>query len=124
MTAPDEAFAIALAERFPVLGATLDHCYDGPDEFLAHVYVGVEVTPRVVAAYVADPDATSGRGLDWRGVLAFLDESARSDEDSVKTVIGTSFLFRLPLPNQAGHGIVAELPPELARLFRLARPNG
>jgi hypothetical protein len=117
-----EQFAVDLAAAFP-LGENLDFYYDASDEFLPHVYFGVEVTPRVVAAYTARDDDGPG-GLDWRAVLAFLDEAARTRGDAVKTVIGTSFLFRLPRPGQEGYGIVAELPAELARLFRLARPEG
>ncbi|MFC8732228.1 hypothetical protein ACFT5B_07215 [Luteimicrobium sp. NPDC057192] len=123
MTSPDERFSLELAERFPALGTNIDFYYDAPDEFLAHVYFGVDVTPKVVAAYLAEADGRTP-AVDWRAVLAFLDEQARTGGNDVKTVIGTSFLFQLPNPGQAGYGIVDALPDELARLFRLARPGG
>lgn len=125
MAQAEERFALDLVESFPALGKNVDFYYDGPDEFLAHVFFGVEVVREVVTAYVADGDARpAGDRLDWRGVLRFLDQRLRSGDEAVRTVIGTSFLFRLPMPGQDGHGIVDELEGELARLFDVARPNG
>ncbi|GAB2519020.1 hypothetical protein [Nocardiopsis aegyptia] len=125
MTRAEEWFALDLVENFPPLGENIDFYYDGPEAFLAHVFFGIEVTREVVAAYVAD---ISGQpiegGLDWRGVLSFLDRCLRAGDRAVGTVIGTSFLFQLPTPGQAGHGIVDELDGELARLFEVVRPNG
>lgn len=125
MTPSDETFALELTEAFPGLGENIDFYYDAPDTLLAHVYFGVEVTPKVVAAYVADVTGDStGDQLDWRGVLRFLNDQLRAGDEAVKTVIGTSFLFQLPNPGQAGYAIADELYDELARLFKLARPNG
>lgn len=125
MAPTEERFALDLVERFPALGERIDCYYDGPDDFLAHVFFGVEVARRVVAAYVADMSGDSAGGrLDWRGVLGFLDRRLRSGGEAVRIVIGTSFLFQLPMPGQEGHGIVDELDGELARLFDVARPNG
>ncbi|MEO3925093.1 hypothetical protein ABGB07_14675 [Micromonosporaceae bacterium B7E4] len=125
MTRAEERFALDLVENFPSLGANLDFYYHDPEEFHAHVFLGVEVTRKVVAAYVADPgDGAGGDQLDWRGVLNFLNERLRSGDEAVKTVIGTSFLFQLPLPGQEGYPIVEQLDDELGRLFRLARPKG
>jgi hypothetical protein len=122
---PEERFALDLVERFPALGERIDYYYDGPDDFLAHVFFGVEVVRAVVAAYVADgSDRSTGAQLDWRGVLGFLDRRLRPGDDAVRTLIGTSFLFQLPMPGQEGHGIVGEFDGELARLFEAARPNG
>jgi hypothetical protein len=125
VTQSDESFSLELAETFPSLGENIDFYFDDPETFLAHVYFGVEVTPKVVAAYVADitGEATDDQ-LDWRAVLAFLNDQLRAGDQAVRTVIGTSFLFQLPNPGQAGYAIVDELEGELADLFRLARPNG
>lgn len=127
----EERLALDLVESFPALGENVDFYYDGPDEFLAHMFFGIEVIRAVVAAYVADHGAHPLGGrlewpgvLDWRGVLAFLEQRLRTGNEAVKTVIGTSFLFRLPMPGQEGHAIVDELDGELARLFAVARPNG
>ncbi|MGX7674235.1 DUF7674 family protein [Plantactinospora sp. DSM 117369] len=125
MTRAEERFALDLVENFPSLGENLDFYYHDPEEFLAHVFFGVEVTRKVVAAYVANPgDGAGGDQLDWRGVLNFLNECLRSGDEAVRTVIGTSFLFQLPLPSQEGYAIVEQLDDELVRLFKVARPNG
>jgi hypothetical protein len=125
VTQSDEAFAVELAETFPGLGENIDFYYDDPETFLAHVYFGVEVTPKVVAAYIADVSGDStGDQLDWRAVLNFLNDKLHTGDQAVRTVIGTSFLFQLPNPGQAGYAIVDELDDELAHLFKLARPNG
>lgn len=79
----------------------------------------------MVAAYVADHgDGAGGDQLDWRAMLDFLNGRLRSGDEAERTVIGTSFLYQLPWPEQEGHGIVDELDDELARLFRVARPHG
>ena len=125
MTNSDESFAVELAEAFPSLGENIDFYYDDPETFLAHVYFGVDVTPKVVAAYVADASGDSAESsLDWRAVLKFLNDQLLAGDQAVRTVIGTSFLFQLPTPGQAGYSIVQELDGELAQLFKLARPNG
>ncbi|WP_423464042.1 hypothetical protein ACO229_05350 [Promicromonospora sp. MS192] len=125
MTRSDEAFAVELAETFPSLGKNIDFYYDDPETFLAHVYFGVDVTPKVVQAYVADVTGErTADQLDWRAVLAFLEEKLHAGDPEVRTVIGTSFLFQLPTPGQAGYAIVDELHGELAALFKAARPNG
>ncbi|WP_040692286.1 hypothetical protein [Nocardiopsis lucentensis] len=125
MPQAQERFALELVERFPPLGKNIDFYYDGPEDFLAHVFFGIEVTREVVAAYVADVGAVPIEGgLDWRGVLDFLNRCLQSGDRTVRVVIGTSFLFRLPTPGQEGYGIVDELDDELARLFEAARPNG
>ncbi|RKS05044.1 hypothetical protein DFP74_0632 [Nocardiopsis sp. Huas11] len=125
MPQAEECFALELVERFPPLGKNIDFYYDGPEDFLAHVFFGIEVTREVVAAYVADIGGVSiGGGLDWRGVLGFLNRCLQSGGAAVRTVIGTSFLFQLPTPGHEGYGIVEELDDELARLFESARPNG
>lgn len=125
MATSGERLALDLVESFPDLGKNLDFYYDTAEEFLAHVFFAVEVTRRVVAVYVADHgDGADGERLDWRAVLDFLNERLRSGDEAAKTVIGTSFLYQLPWPEQEGHGIVEELDDELARLFEVARPNG
>ncbi|MFI9486383.1 hypothetical protein ACIG47_08315 [Promicromonospora sp. NPDC052451] len=125
MTRSDEAFAVELAETFPSLAKNIDFYYDDPETFLAHVYFGVDVTPKVVQAYVADVTGErTADQLDWRAVLAFLEEKLHAGDPEVRTVIGTSFLFQLPTPGQAGYAIVDELHGELAALFKAARPNG
>lgn len=125
MPQAEERFALDLVERFPLLGQNIDFYYDGPEDFLAHVFFGVEVTREVVAAYVAEISGVPVEGrLDWRGVLRFLNRCLQSEGRGVRAVIGTSFLFQLPTPAQEGCGIVDELDDELARLFEMARPNG
>ncbi|WP_053618529.1 hypothetical protein [Nocardiopsis sp. NRRL B-16309] len=121
----EECFALDLVENFPPLGENIDFYYDGPEDFLAHVFFGIEVTREIVAAYAADINGVPiERRLDWRGVLGFLNRRLRSGDRAVGAVIGTSFLFQLPMPGQEGHGIVNELDDELARLFEVVRPNG
>jgi hypothetical protein len=89
------------------------------------VFFGIEVTRKVVTAFVADAGRdAAGDQLDWRGVLDFLDRRLQSGDEAARLLVGTSFLFRLPLPGREGHAIVNELGDELARLFALARPNG
>lgn len=125
VTQSDESLAVELAENFPSLGENIDVYYDDPETFLAHVYFGVEVTQKIVAAYVADVSGDSaGHQLDWRAVLNFLNDKLLTGDQAVRTVIGTSVLFQLPNPGQAGYAIVNELDDELAHLFKLARPNG
>ncbi|WP_017586210.1 hypothetical protein [Nocardiopsis ganjiahuensis] len=120
-----ECFALDLVERFPLLGQNIDFYYDGPEDFLAHVFFGIEVTPEVVAAYVAEVSGVPvEERLNWRGVLSFLNRCLQSEDRVMRTVIGTSFLFQLPAPGQEGYGIVDELDDGLARLFEVARPNG
>lgn len=123
MTQSDEVFAIELAAAFPGLGENIDLYYDDPETFLAHVYFGADVTPKVIAAHVADVSGDSTEDqLDWRAVLEFLNDHLLAGDEAVKTVIGTSFLFQLPTPGQAGYSIVQELDGELARLLKLVRP--
>jgi hypothetical protein len=59
----------------------------------------------------------------WRRVIAFLDRRFGQSQ-AADTVIGTSFLYSLPWPEQPGYGIVEELGPTLRRVFAEVRPGG
>jgi hypothetical protein len=110
-----------LVARFPFFEDLYDsHTYPTADEdVLTHV-IFWDITQDVVRAFVAqDPD-----GLDWRGVLAFLEEWMRREIPDVNVVICTSFLLNLPWPHTPGHGMTEYLGPVMARKFQEIRPDG
>jgi hypothetical protein len=117
----DVDFLRDLVERFPQLGEDYQ-CHvannGGP---LPHVFFW-DVTTAVMHAYNGT-DAYYA-GLDWRGLLEYLEEVYTAAPLEVKQVIVTSFLFSLPWPAESGYAIVAELGPVLAEKFRQVRPGG
>jgi hypothetical protein len=108
-----------LVSRFPFFeDIYAAHSY--PDEdVLAHV-IFWDITQATVRAFIArDPD-----GLDWRSVLAFLEERLSRDDPDVTVVICTSFLWNLPWPNTPGYELTEHLGPVLAGRFQKVRPHG
>lgn len=109
-----------LVARFPVLeDSYASHVFDNTGEALPHVYF-YEVSQEVVRSFVSrDPDA-----LDWRSVLAFLEEQLCRGILEVTEVICTSFLWYLPNPGDPGFEISAHLGPAMTRRFHEIRPGG
>ena len=56
--------------------------------------------------------------------LWFLEDQLRLDVPGVTEVIGTSFLFSLPWPDQPGYGLVDQPGPAMSARFDLVRPSG
>lgn len=105
--------------RFPILEDSYDaHVYN-EGGVLPHVFFW-DVTQGVVNSFVTqNPDT-----LDWRSVLAFLEEQLCRGILEVNEVITTSFLWYLPNPGDPGYEIVAHLGPVMTRKFQEIRPRG
>ncbi|GAA0976683.1 MULTISPECIES: hypothetical protein [Nocardiopsidaceae] len=86
---------------------------------LPHVFFW-DVTRAVVASFLSD----GSHGLDWEGVLGFLEEQSARGVPEVDVVIGTSFLYSLPWPGQPGYALVGHLGPVMAERFGRIRPDG
>ncbi|WP_405947718.1 hypothetical protein OG588_15025 [Streptomyces prunicolor] len=108
-----------LVTRFPILEDSYEsHVFNNMDELLPHVYF-YEVSQEVVQSFISrDPDA-----LDWRSVLAFLEEQLNRGVLAVTEVIVTSFLWYMPNPGDPGHEIVSHLGPTMTRKFHEVRPG-
>ncbi|MFJ8608092.1 hypothetical protein ACIRH0_12950 [Streptomyces sp. NPDC093675] len=108
-----------LVARFPALEDSYSAHVFNEDGVLPHVFFW-DVTQDVVNSFVAqDPDA-----LDWRSVLAFLEEQLSRGIPKVNEVICTSFLWYLPNPGDPGYEIINHLGPTMTRKFREMRPHG
>ncbi|WP_405058260.1 hypothetical protein OG474_36745 [Kribbella sp. NBC_01505] len=109
----------SLVARFPeYTGAFEAHVFN-EGGVLPHLFFG-EVEEAVLEAFVVDDP----EGLDWRGVLGFLDEQWRGGLPDVRGVVSASFLWGLPHPGRRGYGIVDQLPAALAQEYRRIRPGG
>ncbi|MFJ9557303.1 hypothetical protein ACIRPH_26135 [Nocardiopsis sp. NPDC101807] len=86
---------------------------------LPHVFFW-DVTQEVVASFLSD----GSHGLDWEGVLGFLEAQSARGVPEADVVIGTSFLYSLPWPEQPGYALVGHLGPVMAESFRQIRPAG
>ena len=106
-----------MVARFPELQAALDRHVEDVGELLPHVYLWdvVEITVR---AYTGESD------MDWRSFLLFLETRLAGGDRYVSELIGTSYLESLKGPTMPGHGIVLELGPLAASMFRELRPAG
>lgn len=108
-----------LVARFPILEDSYESHVFNMDGVLPHVYL-YEVSQEVVQSFVSqDPDA-----LDWRAVLAFLEEQLNRGVLAVSEVIVTSFLWYMPNPGEPGYEIVSHLGPTMSRKFHDVRPGG
>jgi hypothetical protein len=108
-----------LVARFPVLEDSYSAHVFNEDGVLPHVFFW-DVTQDVVDSFVGqDLDA-----LDWRSVLAFLEEQLCRGIPEVSEVICTSFLGYLPHPGDPGYEIVTHLGPTMIRSFQKIRPLG
>lgn len=117
-----ERFARELGNEFPFFRDQLEGYLDDGDDGFAYVFLAVEVTPELLAAYLASrtsPDVE----LDWRALLAFLDDWFGRDDPDIDNVIKASFLLQLPNPGQPGSEVVEHLPEGLERAFRIVRPD-
>lgn len=102
-----------IVERFPFFREMYEsHVYD-QHGVLAHVFFW-ELTNEVVDAYLSKEDT----GLDWRGVLDFLEERVDSVDMDALGVIRVSFLEYMPYRTQPGHDLIEHLGPNLSRHFR------
>lgn len=108
-----------LVARFPWFEPLYESHVDPDVGSLPHVFFW-DVTRAVVASFVSD----GSHGLDWAGVLGFLEEQTERGVPEVDVVLGTSFLSSLPWPGQPGYGVVARLGPAMAADFRRIRPEG
>jgi len=106
-----------MAGRFPELRAAFDRHVVDVGELLPHVLLW-DVVELTVKAYEGESD------LDWRSLLLFLETRLADRDQYVSELIGTSFLESLPGPRMPGHGIVFELGPLAASMFRELRPAG
>jgi hypothetical protein len=117
----DADFLRNLVARFPQLEEDYEsHLADNGDP-LPHVFFW-DVTTAVMHAYNGTDDRYAG--LDWRGLIHYLEEIYPTAPRYVQEVIVTSFLFNLPWPAEPGYAITAELGPVLAEKFRQVRPAG
>ncbi|MEW2355394.1 hypothetical protein [Spirillospora sp. NPDC029432] len=109
-----------LVARFPILeGAYKAHVFN-QNGVLPHVFFW-DLVQDVVRSFVSPQTEDS---VDWRSVLAFLEEQAEKEDPEIDQVIWTSFLWYLPFPGEAGHGIVEYLGPVMSRKFKRMRPHG
>jgi hypothetical protein len=99
---------------FPQFRSIRDEHVADNSEVLPHI-VFWDFTLLTVAAFIADRP----EGLDWRGVLSYLDRQFAEGAKSVCDVIGTSFVGNLPGPDLPGAGIVRQLGPRLSVFHRL-----
>ncbi|WP_285106188.1 hypothetical protein [Promicromonospora sp. MEB111] len=107
-----ELFARELANTFASFRDQLEGYLDDGNDGFAYVFLAVEVTPELLAAYNAS-EAGEFVELDWRALLAFLDGWFIRGDPDVDNVIKASFLLQLPGPEQQGSEIVEELPEGL-----------
>lgn len=107
-----ELFARELANTFASFRDQLEGYLDDGNDGFAYVFLAVEVTPELLAAYNAS-EAGEFVELDWRALLAFLDGWFLRGDPDVDNVIKASFLLQLPGPEQQGSEIVEELPEGL-----------
>ncbi|GAB3170655.1 hypothetical protein GCM10027059_37410 [Myceligenerans halotolerans] len=119
-----DRFARELAGRFPWFEDPLEPYLDDGDVGYAYVFLAVEVTPEIVAAYRAERAGASSIELDWRAVLNFIDTCLMGDDPDVVNVIKASFVLQLPNPGDLAYGIVDELPARLRATFSSVRPGG
>jgi len=101
-----------LVERVPALRKTYEIHVANEGGVLAHLLMA-DVFDDVMNAFQgtdeADPD------LDWRAVLAFLEERLAGGDLAAARLIVTSFLDYVPYPGRPGHDLAAELGPVMAR---------
>jgi hypothetical protein len=110
-----------LVHRFREFDAPYqEHVKDNDGELLPHVLFW-DFTQIIVQSFTER--AVSG-AMDWRGALFYLEESYIAGDRYLREIVGTSFLESLPFPHESGYGIVKELPPTLASVFRTVRPRG
>ncbi|MCD5317201.1 hypothetical protein [Kineosporia babensis] len=116
---PVVRFVLAFVERFPEFRLDYEVHLDNEGGLLGHLFFGAGegITDRIVEAYLGD-------GPNWRQQLEFLDEHVDRWGEEVLTVIGTSFLWRLPFPGQPGYRLAGQLPVRLRALFDQVRPAG
>jgi hypothetical protein len=119
--AADVDFLRSLVGRFPQLEEDYECHVENNDGPLPHVFFW-DVTQAVMHAY--NGTRADYAGLDWRGLIGFMEVMYPTAPTEVKTLIVTSFLFNLPWPSESGYTIVTELGPVLAEEFRQVRPAG
>ncbi|WP_416959676.1 hypothetical protein [Streptomyces sp. Agncl-13] len=114
-----------LVARFPVLEDAYESHVFNEGEVLPHVFFW-EVTQEVVNSFVSRDSHVSrdSDALDWRSVLAFLEEQLGRGILEVTEVIVTSFLWYLPNPGDPGYEISAHLGPAMTRKFQEIFPRG
>ena len=110
-----------LVAGFPWFAEAYD-CHVDIDGPLPHLFFW-DITRAVVAAFLSDLSGGS-HGLDWEGVLGFLEEQSQREVYEVDVVVNTSFLCFLPYPGQPGHALVEHLGPVMAKRFKRIRPDG
>ncbi|MFD3525305.1 hypothetical protein [Streptomyces sp. NPDC058653] len=108
-----------LVARFPALEDPYSAHIFNEEGVLPHVFFW-DVTQELVRSFVE----RGSDALDWRSVLAFLEEQLSRGIPEVSEVIGTSFLWYLPNPGDPGHEIINYLGPAMTRGFREIRPRG
>ena len=108
-----------LVAAFPWFAEAYECHVDHEVGSLPHVFFW-DVTRAVVAAFLSG----GSHGLDWEGVLGFLEEQTERGVPEVDVVVNTSFLYSLPWPGQPGHALVGHLGPAMAESFERIRPDG
>lgn len=110
-----------LAERVPALRGVYEAHVFNENGVLPHVLMA-DVAREVMSAYQGDADADPD--LDWRAVLAVLEENLVGGDPETAAVIVTSFLEYLPLPGEPGAQVADELGPVMAERLTAYRTGG
>ncbi|MFF1510051.1 hypothetical protein [Streptomyces sp. NPDC058326] len=106
-----------LGTAVPGFEELLDAHVFNEDRVLSHVFF-CDVVQETVASFL------EGNETDWHVTLRFLEEQLRLDVPDVTTVVVTSFLFKLPWPEQPGYGLVDHLGPAMSGRFAAIRASG
>ncbi|WP_327097459.1 hypothetical protein OIE68_00845 [Nocardia vinacea] len=117
-------FISRIAERFPRLAEDLECHIENDGGPLAHVFLGMYVTPAVVSAFLGEDGEF--KDLNWQGLIHFLSTEFEKTPlgGEVRAAIGTSFLMHLPWPSDPGYHVVDRLGPTLREKFDELRPAG
>ncbi len=116
---PDVELVGELITRFPSLAELCEDNTPGR-EAPSPLTTFWDITQEVVAAFLAGEDAE----LDWKAVLAFLEEQAAHEVPEIDKVLATAFLWYLPWPGQPGYELTTLLGPILTARFARIRPAG
>ncbi|MEU7908667.1 hypothetical protein [Actinoplanes sp. NPDC049118] len=115
----DERMVEDLVSRFPALLDSYEYHMHDHDVPVPHIFFW-EVAQEVVAAFLAGDEAS----LDWKAVLAFLEEQMERGVPEITTVVVTSFLWYMPYPGKPGNELTKWLGPAMAAGFKRVRPAG